>query len=107
MSDPQWTVSFGPGGREGIKFPPDPPFPNPVYLPSDDEVRECWAMAEVNPDGYLNDGLEVPDEAGKYAEFDRWLLRIKRQVWEEGFSSGAYRGQDLDDEYDAENPYWD
>ena len=105
MSDPQWTVSFGPGGREGIKFPPDPPFPNPVYLPSDDEVRECWAMAEVNPDGYLNDGLEVPDEAGKYAEFNQWLLRIKRQAWEEGFSSGAYRGQDLDDDYGAENPY--
>ena len=105
MSDPQWTVSFGPGGREGIPFPPDSPSPA-GYEPEDDEIRECWAMAEVNPDGYLNDGLEVPDEAGKYAEFDRWLLRIKRQVWEEGFSSGAYRGQDLDDDYSAENPYW-
>ena len=106
MSDPQWTVSFGPGGREGIPFPPDSP-PAAAYMPSDDEIRECWAMAEVNPDGYLNDGLPVPDEAGKYAEFDRWLLRVKRQAWEEGFSSGAYRGQDLDDDYGAENPYWD
>ena len=105
MADPQWTVSFGPGGREGIPFPPDSP-PPAGYVPEDDEIRECWAMAEVNPDGYINEGLEVPDETGKYAEFDRWLLRIKRQVWEEGFSSGAYRGQDLDDDYGAENPYW-
>ena len=105
MSDPQWTVSFGPGGYEGIPFPPDPKPPT-GYMPSDDEIRECWAMAEINPDGYLNEGLEVPDETGKYAEFDMWLLRIKRQVWEEGFSSGAYRGQDLDDDYGAENPYW-
>ena len=74
MSGTEWTVSFGPGGHEGIPFPPDP--------------------------------NSAPYEAGKCAEFDRWLLRIKRQAWEEGFSSGAYRGQDLDDDYGAENPYW-
>ena len=79
MSDPQWAVSFGPGGREGIPFPPDPQ-PPMGYMPSDDEIRECWAMAEVNPNGYTVNGFEVPDEAGKYAEFDRWLLRIKRQA---------------------------
>ena len=58
------------------------------YTPTTDEVRECWATAEVNPDGYTSEGLPVPDEAEQYAEFDRWLEQERTVARREGQAEG-------------------
>lgn len=54
------------------------------YTPTTDEVRECWATAEINPDGYIADGLPVPNEIEQYAEFNRWLDQVKAAARREG-----------------------
>lgn len=65
------------------------------YTPDTDEVRECWASAEVNPDGYTYEGLPVPDEAEQYAEFDLWLAGVKADAWDEGYRAGSQDMSDL------------
>lgn len=54
------------------------------YVPTTDEVRECWVMAEPSSDGYASAGLQVPDEAGMYAEFDAWLDQVRADARREG-----------------------
>ena len=58
------------------------------YVPTTDEVRECWVTAEPSPDGYASAGLRVPDEAGMYAEFDAWLDDVRAAARREGVADG-------------------
>ena len=62
------------------------------YVPYTDEVRECWASAEINPDGYAFWGLPVPDEAGRYVEFDAWLDRVRAEARREGQAEAWQEG---------------
>lgn len=86
------------------------------YVPTTDEVRECWVTAEPSPDGYASAGLRVPDEAGMYAEFDAWLDDVRAaarregqaEAWEEAVNECYALGSLYDydrDEAHVRNPY--
>lgn len=67
------------------------------YTPDTEEVRELyWAVS-----GDPRRGSKA------WAEFDRWLQKVKAEAWAEGQQSGAKWGvQDWTDEYPpADNPY--
>ena len=97
MSDQEWTVSFGPGGREGIPFPPDP-----HYTPDTEMVRDHYAADE------RLGGEHNPEYA---AEFGRWLekaLNVARaEAWNDGHDSGIDRvlSGNLYDPESHPNPY--
>lgn len=59
------------------------------YTPTTEEVRNRY-LSEVFPE----------DEA----EFDRWLMRVKAEAWDEGWDAGYQYGY-LGPRYASDNPY--
>lgn len=97
MSDQEWTVSFGPGGREGIPFPPDP-----HYTPDTEMVRDHYAADE------RLGGEHNPEYA---AEFDRWLEKVlnvaRAEAWDKGYDAGEICAMGaMDEDHECfDNPY--
>ncbi len=73
------------------------------YVPSEAAVKLAWADRRLFLDS-VGGGDPSPD-AVYNAEFDRFLARVRRDAWDEGFQDGRRYDGEGDDGPRYTNPY--